>query len=499
MARERRACVLLFGLASTAVGCARPRTASNDLAPKPAQQQVVYDWREASLKSSDQLTAGNRVRFSIVSLNPVCYEYTTSIRQVAAESNTKPFTDLLGPKLTTTETPEPPEPATAATTPQTFPAPASPRTGARSIQTNEAVAHFKRIVDLVALTNSELKRVERDMNAQVERRNGASKALEVFYNIACPRGGRGPSNIAALWTSAASAIDTFLNKADSVNAALAALKLVTNTRAKAAAELAAFHARKEEAGYAAWLKASNNASQLDTFGSAIQKYELTIGLLGETGAAIKASTATLKDAKTDVEAHSGPVTRHRSDFVKKNSETFQATISATGRPTVPTVKGQSFADTITLDVHRRNRIFTTAGFVLSNLEEHHYRRGNVPSGDSSLSTFIDARENDRIAFSPSVFAHVTLGERGGIALAATAGIGARSVSARIAPDFLMGASLTVSDAAVLTVGLHRGRIETLLIPDDLKGKAVAASVTTEDAVGEKWGNAFAVAFSLKLP
>jgi hypothetical protein len=181
------------------------------------------------------------------------------------------------------------------------------------------------------------------------------------------------------------------------------------------------------------------------------------------------------------------------------------------------VKGESGAKTEeypwTVDVRRMRRFFLSGGFVLSSLREHDYARVNVPcpakgSGgpasceagtDSTYSTYGDRAGDRGFAYAPMVIANAVLGEPGGLPLAVSAGVAARSVSGNNGIDYLLGLSTTFLDHAVITLGAYHARTEKLLLdrdPEAVRKRAIPASITEAEAVGTRrvWDLALSISF-----
>ena len=424
-------------------------------------------------------------------LNTVCYDFEITEKQVAATEKTGDFLALIGAgdlsKLVTSA--EPP-------TPKAQLAPGAP------LPTPPA-ADFDRIVGHIETAATELLKATPVVNAARQLRNSAKKSLESFYTSACPGGAdRGPADLPDRWTQAYVPIKKFLD--DSPALATTASDALTNARTRltsATADLALF--RQQAASDAAYKKyLEDNRVRFTNQERLAEAYSRETIAFSAAVDSIRADVKSLGGVDDGMKKTLAQRSRTRSIYVRDDTESIDVTVAASGKAGIATVKDAKISDAFTVPAFRRLRAFLTAGFLFSSLDEHSYQRETlVDTLGNAYSTFVDLKQNDRVAFAPAILTHMTFARAGVFDFAVTGGIAARSVKDRISPDFLVGVSSGLRDRVVLTAAYHMGRVEKLLIgdPEEVRKAGVPDTITRNGAVGDPWRGAFAVTLSYRLP
>lgn len=193
----------------------------------------------------------------------------------------------------------------------------------------------------------------------------------------------------------------------------------------------------------------------------------------------------------------------RSVHLSGDADSLLVILTAKGRDDIAAVKGKTLVDTVGILVNRRFRLYSSVGWMVSALDSHDYERETrvvrrTSTSTDTVSTFVDLSGSGSTVTSPIAVVSVSLlGSPDGAGLALSSGVVARSVDDKVRPEFLVGLSGSLRDRFLLTLGVHFGREEKLLL-DSTGVEDVPVSVTKESAVGTVWDAAFAGALSIVI-
>lgn len=463
-------------------------------APQPIQ--VRYDWRQQAVDSLQVVRSGAVLRISVGNLNRLCYNYEVTVNQVVARVD---LPDIMG--FFTTGAIDPASNGRVSDTTK------AQRMQGMGVPASEAAKSLDMAEDAQDAATAALNEATASLDAIAAAYKKVQNETTNFYKFACPGGNsRGPE------------VKTGNSQLANLRAARTSLSQVLPHRVLAEAALTRGLKALDEArrNLAAMERASDPAS------SAFKKLTATtnriVGInvrLGEIDRDIKkvqegtlkqvkaidggAIAATLEGITTAAQDTSGI---SRSIVVHGNTDSVVVIVKARGKDDIPTMKGVALDDPFTIPVRRRHRFFLSAGFMVSTLDEHTYRRENrlqPGNPDSTYSTYVDRSDNRHIAFAPTVLINTTIGEWGSADLIISGGIAARKVADRVSPDFLAGLSLGISDRFVASLLLGMGRVERLLLgrPRRVAASPVSPSVTFESAVGEQWKGQIALSITYR--
>ena len=458
-----------------------------------SRDTVHYNWTTNDLVALPRVSSGSTLLLRITGLNQFCYDYRLTINQVESVHNLPDILKFLGGQMDSA-----PVPAALAGGTKMDPMSLTFRnasdaeqllTGAESSQEKAHTALTSAVATLNAIVEAAAKVKER------------AAALE---KAACPGGGsRGP---------AATGVAQPLSD---LTAAVTALVTLLPGRSRATDSLTAATKHLEAARLDEQLvgRASDARSVAFRNAHAARIGNLDKGLDALEADLKKTREGTLPQAKsidagaiTTALAHDSTAMARDSIqrilVVGDNTDSVVVAIKATGKESLSSVKGAVIDGGFTVPVRRRHRMFLSAGFMFSTLDEHSYRRSNRLVGnqpDSTFSTFIDRSNNRNTAFAPIFLVNMTLGRWLGTDLVVSGGVASRKVADDLAPDFLAGLSFGVSDKLVISILGGMGRVERLLLgdPRSVKKRPVPAAIEFEAAVGRQWKGQLAVAVSYR--
>lgn len=503
--------------------------AANGIAPPPKpipatltlpEDRLEYNWLTASWTRYRTVRAGQTVTVVITNINRLCYNFTFADRQIAAKEETAAFLTLLNANETALQAL-----AKELYEPKAAPAPdgkkADGKTPAAPAAVHGALFNAPKANPLDDPRFDEAKKILGEaesyarsafaalgtagtiLKAQIAAGEAARKSLAAFYDGACPGGDiRGVTNAGALWAAATPGIDAFVS---GIGAAIAqAEKSIASSRDEAKiadARLVELRRRSGEPDIRDFLAFPVVLDRLRGVVTQLEGYAIVADKQTEPIKPLRQDAGVLGAALKAIPTQLSATTYVKMIPVWPESESLNIITTASGKSDISNVKSSKIEDVQDIPTYRRNRAFMSAGFMFSSLEEHDFQRANLIGSDGKpYSTFVDKKSNRNMAFSPTILTHMTLGDYRGVGFAGSAGLGARTVGGRLSPDFVLGGSTMIRDLAVLTLAWHRGRIERLLIGDagTIRKSAVDSSVTREGAVGETWGDALALIFSVRV-
>jgi hypothetical protein len=169
-------------------------------------------------------------------------------------------------------------------------------------------------------------------------------------------------------------------------------------------------------------------------------------------------------------------------------------------------------DTQIFKVGRQFREFISTGIMFSTIDSHDYQRTNrvisITSGegdaqvtkDTVVSTFVDRSDAGQTAFAPVALANVGFSPWALADIGASTGVAVRSVSGKLAPEYLLGLTFVFADRLTINPMLHWGRVEELTLgdEDDVIDKGYPDTITHDSATRLKTERAFAVVVGLRL-
>jgi hypothetical protein len=462
------------------------------LARAQSRDTVHYNWTTNDLVALPRVASGSTLLLRITGLNQFCYDYQVTINQVESAHNLPDILKFLSGGLDSAAVP------------------AVPPGDTKSDPLAELVSTSSEAEQRLAAAESAQNKAHEAMTSAVKALNAIVAAatrvkerVAAFEKAACPGGGsRGP----------AAGISQSLSDLTTAVKALVTL-LPGRSRADSLLTAAAMHledARLDErlvgrAGDARSVAFRNvNSSRISNLDKGLDALEDELK---------KTREGTLQQVKnidasaiTTALAHDSTAMAQDSIqrvlVVNDNTDSILVAIKATGKESISSVKGAVIDGGFTVPVRRRHRMFLSAGFMFSTLDEHSYRRSNrlVPGQpDSTFSTFIDRSNNRNTAFAPIFLVNMTLGRWLGTDLVVSGGVARRKVADDLGPDFLAGLSFGVSDKLVVSVLGGMGRVERLLLgdPRSVKKRPVPAAIEFESAVGRQWKGQLAVAVSYR--
>lgn len=153
------------------------------------------------------------------------------------------------------------------------------------------------------------------------------------------------------------------------------------------------------------------------------------------------------------------------------------------------------------------RVSISAGYMGSGVDDRHYTEVQLPKSGSTTDTyrtFANAGGHS-MAAGPVALGTVRLfdpvtGFGTDWSVGLTLGTMIRTVNNDQKSEWVAGLSLDAADLFFLTVGVHHGRREYLLIgpPGTVQQSAVPAAITRDNAVGVEWVNRLAVGLSVRI-
>jgi len=466
---------------------------------------VTYDWQTQSLTNARDVVAGRTISVEFANLNLVCYDYAITMEQVAAIESNKDFLAAFVGQLSSGET-QSEQPAIAYEAPAKQAAELFAFKMMIPADVKDAVERLDRVINEYEKGRNALRVASQTLGMLSEKRNLAKQALEKFYIDACiPNKGRDRSIVGAAWRVASKAPEDLVTE---VTSRLSAVEANISSAKRALAEAVILFGRIRRDASAQFL--SDNQGKLRDRADLHAALAIAIEDASKTASQLRTESTAAHVASTEIADALTSPPRILSVTLQESTGTVTGSIVATGKPGIPHLKEVELKNTFEIPVYRRFRAFLSTGFIKSSLNEHKFERQNLPGPDdtTTYSTFVDMRSARSLAFAPAVFSHMTLGSLAdfgltaltGVSVAVSGGVAARSVNARISPDFLLGASLGVRDRVMLTAAWHTGRVEHLIIgnPEEVRKSAVPTEITREGAVGERWRSGFAIAFSVSM-
>jgi hypothetical protein len=169
--------------------------------------------------------------------------------------------------------------------------------------------------------------------------------------------------------------------------------------------------------------------------------------------------------------------------------------------------GNPTADTLNVEVRRRIRTVFSTGILGTGADSYVYDRVNrqrIRNGqptDSVYSTFGRTGGSSQDLLNPALLVSVSVFRVPQVEsdLYVTAGTTLRTVGiAGQALEPVLGLSIGFLDQFLLSVGVHHGREEVLLLPEGVDDRAVPSAVTRKDAVGTNRKLNLFLGFSLRV-
>lgn len=471
-----------------------------------AQQGVTveYSWRSQSLVKSPPLRSGQRVTLVIRDLNRVCFDYETTIAQQQASSSAAAFIPYLtGTGALQQEATKPAKPD------ESEKSPSSPRGAPAAAGTTRTLSSVKidvlKVDSSMAASETLLKAGRAVVEGLRLSEKRAIAAHDTFVATACPGGvARGPKDLEAEWAKQKTEVDGFIDAVKvGQDGATKQLKDAGKSIELAKALLTVFELRLDsDATYRAWRRKPASELWLRGARAFLETANADLKQLGEALTTIVANKGLLATASPKLATAVRPDSVVRIVSLKRDTDQLNVTIKATGKSDVTRAKGTTIEDKLELPVTVAHRFSLSAGMLFTFLPESEYQRTSVLDADGkSYSTFLDTKGNRVFAFAPAVLSTVSLYDWHHASVAFSGGVAVRTVGEKTTPEYLLGPTVSVRDQVFLTVGLHVGRVERLLIgePESVRKLPVPDEITRAGAVGSNWKSAWSFVLSYRVP
>lgn len=443
--------------------------------------EVVYDWSNGSL-SAPTIRAGQRVRFTLQNVNPLCY--TGDIRAEATEAkvDTKEFVQLLSGGAAPRQDTE--RPAVVPPASESDPGEAVvPTTRADSLRVETAAT--------LEAAEAHLEAAATGLGNAENKRREAEFISTAVSNPPCSAGrGFSFASLVQRWEALRTyGSDPLASALEDLRSARQALQQASGLiqRAERASEGADEDEPEQERlknAQAVWDRLRAQWETLET-------------VLPPLRTAIRDAGRRLDSITTAAPSDMLDLSRS-TERVKLTIRTHA--LQGTNAAALPEIVRE-------VPVRRTFRPFFSTGVLITLRHQPNYERVNrqafkeqtvdgvselVPA-DSTYSTYANQDPSALSVFSPSGQMNVSVSGSGGVDLLTSFGVALRTVNGAPAPEPFVGFSVAVIDRLVFTGGAHFGRREQLLLAradereEDVATRAVPAGVTDKDAIGAPWG------------
>lgn len=439
---------------------------------------VVYDWSTGG-KQGPALYAGQRVRFQVVNVNPLCYNVGIDAQAVNAEVDVTNLMTVIRTQQTTSQ----PNEQTQRTAEQ----------GDREVRllfqgaaTDPAV-----IRQQLQIAQTEINVARAHLQAAELERSEAAFVIEAVTKPSCAAGRSfNFGTLVARWRALVAAsrpndlLFLGLDQLDKGNEALRrareALSSIGNI----------------PPGNAELVESARTlVNEYATLSAQAQALTTTLPALRS---ALRSAGARLDVLSEQSEAPEDQLTLgHDADRVKVTIRSYP--VVGSGAAALDDVVDE-------IRVRRRYRAFLSTGVLVTSVRQPHYgqvhRQGvnaqGVPIPDSTFLTYAETEAGGFSAFSPAVQLNVSFVHEPA-SLLLSFGATPRTVNRSVGVEPFFGLSGTLLDRLVATVGWHWGRQEYLLLgdEDEVEKRPIPADITREEAVGTRWAHGFFASFSIR--
>lgn len=440
---------------------------------------IRYDWSTGG-RQGPALYAGQRVRFQVVNVNPLCYNVGIDAQAVDAEVDVTNLMNVIRTQQQTT-TPEGDQSLRVAGLDER-----GPRLHGQGAATNPAV-----IRQHLQTAETQINIARAHLQATQLERSEAAFVIEAVTKPSCNAGrGFNFGALVARWRA--------LVAASRPNAPLSLgreqLALGREALASAAAALRSIGGIPD-GNMDLTASAQALAEEYATLNAQAQTLSTILPALAT---ALRSAGARLDVLSDQSEAAEDQLTLgHETDRVKVTIRSYP--VVGSGAPAVDDVVDE-------IRVRRRYRAFLSTGVLVTSVRQPHYGQVHrqavnaegAPIADSTYLTYAKTEAGGFSALSPAIQLNVSFVHEPA-SLLLSFGATPRTVNRSVGVEPFVGVSGTLLDRLVATIGWHWGRQEYLLLgdEDEVEGRPVPADITREEAVGSRWVHGLFASFSIR--